>query len=114
MSTPRVPHAAWEVFEVNWCRSPRGLPTQSERCNSCNDSIRKCTWNDLLLWRATNDAGVCVTCEPLRTGFYRREELQRLFRFTHPCNTIKGERVYSSFDEAKAYVLARREELYKI
>jgi 5-methylcytosine-specific restriction endonuclease McrA len=32
----------------------------------------------------------------------------------HPCNTIKGKRVYRSFDEAKAYVLARREELYKI
>ena len=28
-----------------------------------------------------------------------------------PCNTIKGTRVYASFDEAKAYVLARRDEL---
>ena len=28
-----------------------------------------------------------------------------------PCNTIKGTRVYASFDEAKKYVLARREEL---
>jgi 5-methylcytosine-specific restriction endonuclease McrA len=31
-----------------------------------------------------------------------------------PCNTIKGTRVYASFDEAKAHVLARREELRKI
>lgn len=30
-----------------------------------------------------------------------------------PCNTIKGTRVYKSFDDAKAAVLARREELYK-
>ena len=30
-----------------------------------------------------------------------------------PCNTIKGTRVYASFDEAKAHVLARREELRK-
>jgi 5-methylcytosine-specific restriction endonuclease McrA len=30
-----------------------------------------------------------------------------------PCNTIKGTRVYASFDEAKAFVLARREELRK-
>ena len=30
-----------------------------------------------------------------------------------PCNTIKGTRVYASFDEAKSYVLARREELRK-
>src|SRR5712692_7832597 len=30
-----------------------------------------------------------------------------------PCNTIKGTRVYASFEEAKAHVLARREELRK-
>lgn len=30
-----------------------------------------------------------------------------------PCNTIKGTRVYASFDEAKKYVLDRREELHK-
>jgi 5-methylcytosine-specific restriction endonuclease McrA len=29
------------------------------------------------------------------------------------CNTIKGTRVYASFDEAKTQVLARREELRK-
>jgi len=29
------------------------------------------------------------------------------------CNTIKGKRVYANFDEAKAYVLERREELRK-
>jgi 5-methylcytosine-specific restriction endonuclease McrA len=31
-----------------------------------------------------------------------------------PCNTIKGTRVYSNFEEAKARVLARREELRKV
>ena len=30
-----------------------------------------------------------------------------------PCNTIKGTRVYASFDEAKAIVLAQREQLRK-
>jgi 5-methylcytosine-specific restriction endonuclease McrA len=30
-----------------------------------------------------------------------------------PCNTIKGTRVYANIEEAKAYVLARREELRK-
>jgi 5-methylcytosine-specific restriction endonuclease McrA len=30
-----------------------------------------------------------------------------------PCNTIKGTRVYASFDEARAYVLKKREELRK-
>ena len=28
-----------------------------------------------------------------------------------PCNTIKGTKVYKSFEEAKNYVLARREEM---
>lgn len=31
-----------------------------------------------------------------------------------PCNTIKGTRVYANFEKAKAYVLARREELRKV
>jgi 5-methylcytosine-specific restriction endonuclease McrA len=31
-----------------------------------------------------------------------------------PCNTIKGTKVYGSFDEAKKYVLRQREELQKI
>jgi len=30
-----------------------------------------------------------------------------------PCNTIKGTRVYGSFEEAKAHVLKQREELRK-
>lgn len=30
------------------------------------------------------------------------------------CNVLKGRRMFASFDEAKAYVLARREQLRKI
>lgn len=30
-----------------------------------------------------------------------------------PCNLLKGERVFGSFEEAKAYVLNRRAELHK-
>jgi len=30
-----------------------------------------------------------------------------------PCNTIKGTRVYENFDEAKKFILERREELRK-
>jgi len=30
-----------------------------------------------------------------------------------PCNTLKGTKVYASFDAAKAHVLAKREELRK-
>ncbi len=31
-----------------------------------------------------------------------------------PCNLIKGTRVYASFNEAKKYVLARREEMRQL
>ena len=31
----------------------------------------------------------------------------------HPCNTIKGKRVYRSFDDARTHVLARREQRAK-
>ena len=31
-----------------------------------------------------------------------------------PCNTLKGTRAYKSFADAKAYVLAKREELHKV
>lgn len=30
------------------------------------------------------------------------------------CNTIKGKRVYRSFEDAKAHILAKREELRKV
>ncbi|MBS1840322.1 MAG: HNH endonuclease [Acidobacteria bacterium] len=31
-----------------------------------------------------------------------------------PCNTIKGTKMFASFADAKAYVLAQRESLYKV
>ncbi|HET8923154.1 MAG TPA: HNH endonuclease [Candidatus Acidoferrum sp.] len=42
-----------------------------------------------------------------------KKEPRNLVACCTPCNTIKGTRVYASFDEAKAHVLARREELRK-
>jgi 5-methylcytosine-specific restriction endonuclease McrA len=42
-----------------------------------------------------------------------KKEPRNLVACCTPCNTIKGTRVYPSFEEAKAYVLARREELRK-
>src|ERR1700732_2169332 len=40
-----------------------------------------------------------------------RKDPRNLVACCRSCNMIKGRRVYRSFDEAKAYVLARREEL---
>jgi len=42
-----------------------------------------------------------------------KKVLDNLVACCTPCNTIKGTKVYSSFDEAKKYVLAQREELRK-
>jgi 5-methylcytosine-specific restriction endonuclease McrA len=43
-----------------------------------------------------------------------KKDASNLVACCSPCNTIKGTRVYKSFDEAKADVLARREELRKV
>jgi len=42
-----------------------------------------------------------------------KKDPRNLVACCRSCNMIKGTRVYHSFDEAKAYVLARREELRK-
>lgn len=42
-----------------------------------------------------------------------KKEPSNLVACCRPCNTIKGTRVYASFDEAKKYVLEHREELRK-
>src|ERR1700758_3464109 len=42
-----------------------------------------------------------------------KKDPDNLVACCRPCNMIKGRRVYGSLEEAKAYVLARREELRK-
>jgi 5-methylcytosine-specific restriction endonuclease McrA len=42
-----------------------------------------------------------------------KKDPRNLVACCRACNMIKGRRVYSNFDEAKAYVLQRREELRK-
>jgi 5-methylcytosine-specific restriction endonuclease McrA len=42
-----------------------------------------------------------------------KKDPRNLVACCRPCNMIKGRRIYRSFEEAKAYVLARREELRK-
>jgi len=42
-----------------------------------------------------------------------RKDSSNLVACCRPCNMIKGRRVYGSFEEARTYVLARREDLRK-
>ncbi len=43
-----------------------------------------------------------------------KKDPRNLVACCRPCNMIKGRRIYGSFEEAKAYVLARRAELRKV
>jgi 5-methylcytosine-specific restriction endonuclease McrA len=42
-----------------------------------------------------------------------KKEPSNLVACCTPCNTIKGTRVYANFEEAKSFVLKKREELRK-
>ena len=42
-----------------------------------------------------------------------RKDPENLVACCRPCNMIKGRRVYDSFESARTYVLARREDLRK-
>ena len=41
-----------------------------------------------------------------------KKDADNLVSACRPCNVIKGNRIFKSFDEAKAYVLQRRAELH--
>lgn len=42
-----------------------------------------------------------------------KKDPHNLVAACRPCNVIKGNRIFSNFEEAKAHVLARRAELHK-
>ena len=42
-----------------------------------------------------------------------RKDARNLVACCRPCNMLKGRHIFKGFDEAKAYVLARRDELRK-
>jgi len=42
-----------------------------------------------------------------------KKHASNLVAACRPCNVIKGRRVFSNFEEAKTYVLQRREQLHK-
>jgi 5-methylcytosine-specific restriction endonuclease McrA len=42
-----------------------------------------------------------------------KKHADNLVAACRPCNVIKGRRTFKNFDEAKAYVLKRRDELHK-
>ena len=73
------------------------------RCRYCGLDGRASFENALVM-------GVDFVVPRARKG---KNEEDNLVACCRPCNVIKGRRVFASLEEAKAYVLARREELRK-
>jgi hypothetical protein len=73
------------------------------RCRYCGLNGRVSFENALVM-------GVDFVVARARKG---KNDAGNLVACCRPCNLIKGRRLFGSFEEAKAYVLARREELRK-
>lgn len=79
------------------------LERDSYRCQYCGLDGRASFENALVM-------SVDFVVPRARKG---KKDPANLVACCRPCNTIKGKRVYRSFDDAKAHVVARREELRK-
>jgi len=77
------------------------LERDNYRCRYCGLDGRASFENALVL-------SVDFVVPRARKG---KKDPDNLVACCRPCNTIKGKRVYRSFDDAKTYVLGRREEL---
>jgi hypothetical protein len=73
------------------------------RCRYCGLNGRASFENALVM-------GVDFVLARARKG---KNETDNLVACCRPCNVIKGRGLFNSFEEAKAFVLARREELRK-
>jgi len=73
------------------------------RCRYCGFNGRASFENALVM-------GVDFVVARARKG---KNETDNLVACCRPCNVIKGRRLFGSFEEARTYVLARREELRK-
>jgi len=101
---------ATKAKTLHWAARPltpkqglRILAQDQFRCRYCGLDGRASFDNALVI-------GVDFVIPRARKG---KSDAGNLVACCRPCNVIKGRRLFSSFEEAKAYVLARREELRK-
>jgi 5-methylcytosine-specific restriction endonuclease McrA len=64
--------------------------------------------------RATLENALIMRVDFVIPRAHKERDASNLVACCTACNTIKGTRVFASFDEAKTHVLARREELRKV
>jgi HNH endonuclease len=93
----------WVAKPVTRRQGLRILVRDQFRCRYCGLNGRASFENALIM-------GVDFVVARERKG---KNEAGNLVACCRPCNLIKGRRLFGSFEEAKAYVLARREELRK-
>ena len=93
----------WVAKPVSRRQGLRILVRDQFRCRYCGLDGRASFENALVM-------GVDFVVPRARKG---KNEAGNLVACCRPCNLIKGRRLFCTFEEAKAYVLARREELRK-
>jgi len=93
----------WVAKPVTRRQGLRILKRDQFRCRYCGLNGRASFENALVM-------GVDFVVARARKG---KNEAGNLVTCCRPCNVIKSRRLFGSFEEAKAYVLARREELRK-
>ena len=93
----------WVAKPVSREQGLQILERDQFRCRYCGLNGRASFENALVM-------GVDFVVARARKG---KSEADNLVACCRACNVIKGRRLFGSFDEAKAYVLARREELHK-
>ena len=93
----------WVAKPVTPRQGLRILERDQFRCRYCGLNGRASFENALVM-------GVDFVVARARKG---KNVAGNLVASCRPCNVIKGRRLFGSFEEAKAYVLARREELRK-
>jgi HNH endonuclease len=93
----------WVAKPVTRSQGLRILERDQFRCRYCGLDGRASFENALVM-------GVDFLVARARKG---KNDADNLVACCRPCNVIKGRGLFGSFEEAKAYVLARREELRK-
>ena len=89
---------------VGWAEAQKILERDHFRCRYCGLDGKASFENALVMY-----VDFVVPCA--HKGKNRSSNLVACCR---PCNTLKGTRVYKSFEDAQKYVLARRLELRRV
>ncbi len=93
----------WVAKPVTRKQGVRILERDQFRCRYCGLDGKASFENALVM-------GVDFVVARARKG---KNDPRNLVACCRPCNVIKGRRLFANFEEAKAYVLARREVLRK-